>query len=81
MSLQRHSMRAVRHPQKQSVAVARVWACFCDVGLILLATHSAKASLATPTTQDNKHATHANSLCQVLNGVEYTSWRPAEALL
>lgn len=56
------------------------WCLFCDAGLFLLAQHSAKASLAAPSQQNNKHVSQAKSFCQVLNGVEYTSWRPAEAL-
>lgn len=51
----------------------------CDAGVILLAQHSAKASLALPSQQNNKHASQANSSCHVLNGLGYTSWRPAEA--
>lgn len=69
------------HARRWPVTVTRVLACSCDAGLILLAQHSAKASLAAPSTQSNKHATQANSFCQVLNGVEYKSWRPAEGLL
>lgn len=51
----------------------------CDAGLILLVQHSAEASLALPSQQNNKHATQANSSCHVVNGLGYTSWRPTEA--
>lgn len=51
----------------------------CDAGVILLAQHSTMASLALPSQQNNKHASQANSSCHVVNGLGYTSWRPAEA--
>jgi len=51
---------------------------FCDAGLILLAQHSVRASLAVPSQQNNKHASQANSSRQVVNGVGYTSWQLAE---
>lgn len=51
----------------------------CDAGVILLAQHSTKASLALPSQQNNKHANQAKSSCHVVNGVGDTSWRPAEA--
>lgn len=52
----------------------------CGAGVILLAQHSAQASLALPSQRNNKHASQANSSCHVVNGVGYTSWRPAEVL-
>ena len=39
----------------------------------------AQSSLALPSQQNNKHASQANSSCHVVNGLGYTSWRPAEA--
>lgn len=52
---------------------------YCDAGVILQAQHGTKASLARPSQLNNNHASQANSSRHVVNGLGYTSWRPAEA--
>lgn len=47
--------------------------------LVLQAQHGTKASLARPSQLNNNHASQANSSRHVVNGLGYTSWRPAEA--
>lgn len=65
---------------REMVSDSRSCLCLsCDAGVILLAQHSTKASLALPSQQNNKHASQANSPCHVVNGLGYPSWRPAEA--
>lgn len=51
----------------------------CDAEVTLPDLHGVRASLALASQQNNKHASQANSSCHVVNGLRYTSWRPAEA--
>lgn len=51
----------------------------CDAEVMLLDQRGVRASLAPASQQNNKHASQANSSCHVVNGLRYTSWRPAEA--
>lgn len=44
--------------------------CACSVMSVVILSDSA----------NNKHASQANSSCHVVNGQEYTIWRPADAI-
>lgn len=56
-----------------------VCSCPFDAEVMLQDRHSARASLAPASQQNNKHASQTNSCCHVVNGLRYTGWRPAGA--